>query len=189
MLRCQFLCHVLKALFFIKIALKLSDFCKKKTQNFRALGAPPPRPPNTALPHCEFLAMRLQASTKNLLMLIKKIESKNIDYITKTKMVTKLQFIPYHLGVKQKCLFFDAGNKYIPWFKFTMQGFTKVPCINLVENIILNLIKYCLLPKPHSKKKATKNARRRSLDPFIFSFHAVKNFHLLSPRCKKKAET
>ena len=29
MLRCQFLCHVLKALFFIKIVLKLSDFCKK----------------------------------------------------------------------------------------------------------------------------------------------------------------
>ena len=29
MLRCQFLCHVLKALFFIKIASKLSYFCKK----------------------------------------------------------------------------------------------------------------------------------------------------------------
>ena len=41
MLRCQFLCHVLKALFFIKIALKLSYFCKNM-QNFRALGAPPP---------------------------------------------------------------------------------------------------------------------------------------------------
>ena len=38
MLRCQFLCHVLKAIFFIKIALKLSYFCKKM-QNFRALGA------------------------------------------------------------------------------------------------------------------------------------------------------
>ena len=44
MLRYQFLCHVLKALFFIKIALKLSYFCKKM-QNFRALGAPPLRPP------------------------------------------------------------------------------------------------------------------------------------------------
>ena len=43
MLRCQFLCHVLKAIFFIKIALKLSYFCKKM-QNFRALGAPPPDP-------------------------------------------------------------------------------------------------------------------------------------------------
>ena len=40
MLRCQFLCHVLKALFFIKIALKLSYFCKKM-QNLRALGAQP----------------------------------------------------------------------------------------------------------------------------------------------------
>ena len=36
MLRCQFLCHVLKALFFITIALKLSYLCKKM-QNFRAL--------------------------------------------------------------------------------------------------------------------------------------------------------
>ena len=43
MLRCQFLCHVLKALFFIKIALNLSYF-RKKTQNFRALGAPLPDP-------------------------------------------------------------------------------------------------------------------------------------------------
>ena len=43
MLRCQFQRHVLKALFFIKIALKLSYFCKKM-QNFRALGAPPPHP-------------------------------------------------------------------------------------------------------------------------------------------------
>ena len=43
MLRCQFLCHVLKALFFIKIALKLRYFCKKM-QTFRALGAPPPAP-------------------------------------------------------------------------------------------------------------------------------------------------
>ena len=43
MLRWQFLCHVLKALFFIKIALKLSYFCKKM-QNFQALGAEPPDP-------------------------------------------------------------------------------------------------------------------------------------------------
>ena len=41
MLRCQFLSHILKAIFFIKLALKLSYFCKKM-QNFRALGAPPP---------------------------------------------------------------------------------------------------------------------------------------------------
>ena len=43
MLRCQFLCHVLKALFFIKIAQKLSYICKKM-QNLRPLGAPPPNP-------------------------------------------------------------------------------------------------------------------------------------------------
>ena len=85
MLRCQFLCHVLKALLFIKIALKLSSFCKKM-QNFRALEAPPPDPqppaaggfaPKSPLasgkwgpsprppkhpPHYEFLATRLSAS-------------------------------------------------------------------------------------------------------------------------------
>ena len=47
MLRCQFLCHILKALFFIKIALKLSYFCKKM-QNFWVLGGglpPDPQPP------------------------------------------------------------------------------------------------------------------------------------------------
>ena len=38
MLHCQILCHVSKALCFIKIALKLRYFCKKM-QNFRALGA------------------------------------------------------------------------------------------------------------------------------------------------------
>ena len=43
MLRCQFLRHVLKASFFIKIAIKLSYFCKKM-QNFRALGAEPLNP-------------------------------------------------------------------------------------------------------------------------------------------------
>ena len=44
----KFLCHVLKALFFIKIVLKLSYFCKKM-QNFRALGAPAPDPQNSLL--------------------------------------------------------------------------------------------------------------------------------------------
>ena len=39
----QFLCHVLKGLFFIKIALKLSYFWKKM-QNFQALGALPQTP-------------------------------------------------------------------------------------------------------------------------------------------------
>ena len=39
MLRCQFLYHVLKALFFIKTALNLCYFFKKKMQNYRALGA------------------------------------------------------------------------------------------------------------------------------------------------------
>ena len=43
MIRCQFLCFVLKTLVFIKIALKLSYFCKKM-KNFQALGAPPPDP-------------------------------------------------------------------------------------------------------------------------------------------------
>ena len=63
MLRRQFLCHVLKALFFIKITLKLSYICKKM-QNFRALGAqtpiglwrlgtPPPDSPNS-LPIANF---------------------------------------------------------------------------------------------------------------------------------------
>ena len=79
MLHCQFLCYVLKPLFFIKIALKLSYFCKKM-QNFRALGTPPPDPrasggcpapivlrrleapppnPKISPPNCEFLATRL----------------------------------------------------------------------------------------------------------------------------------
>ena len=56
MLRWQFLCYVLKALFFIKIALKLSYICKKM-QNLRALGALLPDP--KTVPHCEFLAARL----------------------------------------------------------------------------------------------------------------------------------
>ena len=43
MLHCQFLYHVLQALFFIKIALNLSYFCKKNA-NYRALGALPPDP-------------------------------------------------------------------------------------------------------------------------------------------------
>ena len=77
MLRYQFLCYLLKTLFFIKIALKLS-YLSKKMQNFRALGAPPqeprasgdwglrspdPQPPTAGVfapsPHCEFLATRL----------------------------------------------------------------------------------------------------------------------------------
>ena len=39
-LHCQFLCYALKALSFIKIALKLSYF-SKKTQNVQVLGIPP----------------------------------------------------------------------------------------------------------------------------------------------------
>ena len=69
MLRCQFLCHVLKALFCLKITLKLSYFCKKmqtfralrlrpQTPSLRQLGASPPDP-QTSLSHCEFLATRL----------------------------------------------------------------------------------------------------------------------------------
>ena len=46
MLRCQFLCHVLKALFCIKIALKLSYFAKK-SKIFEQWGLRPqtPMPP------------------------------------------------------------------------------------------------------------------------------------------------
>ena len=43
MLRWQFLCYVLKALFFVKIAQKLSYICKKM-QNLRALGLRPQTP-------------------------------------------------------------------------------------------------------------------------------------------------
>ena len=71
MLRCQFLCYVLKTIFFVKIALKLNYFCKKM-QSFRALGAQPPDPPlasgsrgprpqtpKLSSPlHCEFLDTR-----------------------------------------------------------------------------------------------------------------------------------
>ena len=64
MLRCQFLCHVLKTLFFIKIALKLSYFWKNM-QNFQALGAPLPDPPNIPPPHCEFLTTRLNSVPTN----------------------------------------------------------------------------------------------------------------------------
>ena len=39
MLRCQFLCHVLKAKFFIEIALKLSYFCKTMQKFSSARGA------------------------------------------------------------------------------------------------------------------------------------------------------
>ena len=54
MLRCRFLCHVLRALFFIKIALKLSYFAKKcKILQKKFRGALPPDP------HSEFLATRL----------------------------------------------------------------------------------------------------------------------------------
>ena len=84
-MHCQLLCYALKALVFIKKALKLS-YISKKTQNFQALGATPPdprassgwglcpqtpvptaagvfapTPPNTAS-HCEFLAMRLTSN-------------------------------------------------------------------------------------------------------------------------------
>ena len=41
MLRCQFLCHVLKALFFIKIVLKLSYFFAKKCRMFERWGLRP----------------------------------------------------------------------------------------------------------------------------------------------------
>ena len=41
MLLCQFPCHVLKALFFIEIALKLSYFCKKKCKIFEHWGIRP----------------------------------------------------------------------------------------------------------------------------------------------------
>ena len=43
-LRCQFLCHVLKTVFSIKIALKLSYFCKKKCKIFQHWGLRPQTP-------------------------------------------------------------------------------------------------------------------------------------------------
>ena len=69
MLCCQFLCHVLKAIFFITIAQNLSYFCKK-LQKVQALGLRPQTPSlwrlGTLPPdskssprHCEFLATRL----------------------------------------------------------------------------------------------------------------------------------
>ena len=45
-LHCQYLCHVLKALFFYQNSLKISYFCKKM-QIFRAMGAQPPDPQNS----------------------------------------------------------------------------------------------------------------------------------------------
>ena len=59
MLHCQFLCHVLKALIFIKIALKLLFL--QKNAKFSSAGGSAPRPPKRS-PHCKFLAMRLNAS-------------------------------------------------------------------------------------------------------------------------------
>ena len=49
MLRSQFLCHVLKALFLIKIALKLVIFEKKKCKTFERWGLCP-KTPKTAPP-------------------------------------------------------------------------------------------------------------------------------------------
>ena len=49
MLRCQLLCHILKALFFIKIALKLSYFCKKNAK-FSSARSSAPRPPKQLSP-------------------------------------------------------------------------------------------------------------------------------------------
>ena len=77
MLRHQFQCYALKALSFIKIAIKLSYFCQK-LQNFRALRAPPPNPywppaaggsaprPTKQPSHCEFLATRLIGGDANV---------------------------------------------------------------------------------------------------------------------------
>ena len=57
----QFLSHVLKALFFIKIALKLSYYWKKM-QNFQTLGAPPPLP-QTQFPIANFWVRTWQLCT------------------------------------------------------------------------------------------------------------------------------
>ena len=65
----NFLCHVLKALFFIKIVQKLLFL--QKNAKFSSAGATPPDPrafggwgfaPRIAHPHCEFLASRLDVS-------------------------------------------------------------------------------------------------------------------------------
>ena len=47
MLHYQFLCHVSKALFFTKIALKLSYFFAKKNAKFLSAGGSPPEPLNS----------------------------------------------------------------------------------------------------------------------------------------------
>ena len=74
MLRWQFPCHVLKALFFIKIDLKLSYICKKM-QNLRALGAKPPDPSASGgwelCPQAPQTAPRLRISGSRLNMVSK----------------------------------------------------------------------------------------------------------------------
>ena len=62
MFRYQFLCHILKALFFIKIAPKIKLFLQtyEKFSNLRRLGAKLPDPKIAPPPNCEFLATRLQ---------------------------------------------------------------------------------------------------------------------------------
>ena len=62
----QFVCHVLKALFFLKIALKLSHFWKINAK-FSSVGGSAPRPPNIA-PHCEFLSTHQQLCTVSIYM-------------------------------------------------------------------------------------------------------------------------
>ena len=67
MLRCQLLSHVLKALFFIKIAVKLSYFAKK-CKIFERWVLRPQTPKTAPPPNCEFLATRLKkvGHVKNL---------------------------------------------------------------------------------------------------------------------------
>ena len=52
MLRCQFLCHVLKTLLFIKMALKsqISIVSTLKKKTLRRLGTSPPDPQNSPSP-------------------------------------------------------------------------------------------------------------------------------------------
>ena len=50
-LHCQFLCHVLKALFFYQNSPIIKLFLQKKMQNFRVLGALPPAPVSSVATH------------------------------------------------------------------------------------------------------------------------------------------
>ena len=70
MLRCEFLCHVLKALFFIKIALKLLFL--QNNAKFSSAGGSAPRPPNQPPianfglpPGCRYISEAIMGRRRN----------------------------------------------------------------------------------------------------------------------------